>query len=446
MYDAQGYRLTTSSAEAARLYNMAQVSLFEYRLSTMQTVKGAFAEDPAFAMAGCLRGYLLMMYGSSSVLKAAKSALQAADAAAESATPRERMHVEALRAWTQGKESQAIARWEQIICDYPLDILALRLHHFSCFWSGRLFSLRGGPASVLDMWSDDIPGYGSVLGMLAFGYEECGQYREAERYGRIAVERAPEDLWALHAVAHVLEMEDRQEEGVQWLSRPEDVWSDRNPFKGHLWWHLALFHIESKQYDEALALYDRSVRNDGSTFYLDIQNAASLLARLEFRGVNVGNRWGSLAEFAEKSIEDHALAFTDLHYMIALSKEKRFDAANRLLASMEEYASNEATDNAGVTRTTSLPLCRGVLAFEQGDFKRALDCIAPLHNNNATIGASHAQRDIIDQYLIEAAIKGDNLMMARMILAERARLRPQNMAVQERYSVVAERVRALEHN
>ncbi len=71
MYDAQGYRLTTSSAEAARLHNGAQITLFEYRLSTMQTVKGAFAGDPGFTMSHCLRGYLLMMYGSLSVLKAA---------------------------------------------------------------------------------------------------------------------------------------------------------------------------------------------------------------------------------------------------------------------------------------------------------------------------------------------------------------------------------------
>ena len=58
---------------------------------------------------------------------------------------------------------------------------------------------------------------------------------------------------------------------------------------------------------------------------------------------------------------------------------------------------SESTDNAGVIRTTGLPLCRGELAFEQGHSKRGLDCIAPLHNNNATIGASQARRDIKHQ-------------------------------------------------
>lgn len=440
--DPQGYRLTTSSGEAARLYNLAQQNLLEYRLNTMQTIKDTIAADPDFALAHCLRGYQFMMYGSFSVLNAAKSALRAAEGCAGAATPRERLHIEALRAWAEGKTGRAILLWEQVLGDHPLDIVALRLHHFNCFWTGRQHSLRGGAASVLDVWSEDVPGYGNVLGMLAFGYEECGQYREAERFGRMAVERNANDLWAIHAVAHVLEMEDRQEEGIAWLARPEDAWSDRNPFKGHLWWHLALFHLESGQYDQVLALYDRSVRNDGSTFYLDIQNAASLLARLELLKVDVGDRWAGLADFAEKSIGDHGLIFTDLHYMMALARERRFGAAERLLESMGEFAADDEADSAAVVRTLGLPLCRGILAFEQGDYAAAIGHFAPLHNNDAAIGASHAQRDIIDQYLIEATLRARRLSQTRMLLAERVRLRPRNQAAVERHRDVARKILA----
>ncbi|MFC3127344.1 tetratricopeptide repeat protein [Pseudoroseomonas globiformis] len=440
MKDAQGYPLTTSSQEAARLYSVAQQNLLEYRLVTMQSVKDAIAADPHFTMAHCLRGYQFMMYGSFSVLNNAKSALRLADAHAAGTTERERMHVEALRSWTEGRTGKAILIWEQLLSAYPLDIVALRMHHFNCFWTGRQHSLRGGAASVLEHWTEDLPGYGNVLGMLAFGYEECGQYREAEKFGRIAVRHNPQDLWALHAVAHVLEMEDRQQEGIAWLTRPEDHWSDRNPFKGHLWWHLALFHLESGQHDQALALYDRSVRNDGSTFYLDIQNAASLLARLELLGVDVGDRWVALADFAEKSIGDHGLIFTDLHYMMALAKERRFDAAERLLLSMEEFAAQDAADSAAVVRTLGLPLCRGILRFEQGDYAAAVEQFAPLHNNDAPLGASHAQRDIVDQYLIEATLRARNLERTRMLLAERVTLRPRNRTALQRHKDVSRRI------
>lgn len=442
MQDPQGYPLSTSSEEAARLYSSAQQDLLDYRLNVMQTIKAAIAADHQFALAYCLRGYQFMLYGSFSVLDAARTALDHAEANAAGATPREQMHIAALRAWIEGKLGRAIAIWEQLLAESPLDIIALRLHHFNCFWTGRQHSLRGGPASVLNVWSDKVPGYGNVLGMLAFGHEECGQYREAERFGRMAVERSENDLWALHAVAHVLEMEDRQAEGVAWLTRPEDTWADRNPFKGHLWWHLALFHLERGGYDEVLALYDRSVRNDGSIFYLDMQNAASLLARLDLCGVDVGDRWESLADFAEKSIGDHGLVFTDLHYMMALAKEGRFEAAARLLASMEEYAADESIDASSVIRTLGLPLCRGILAFEQGDPAGAADLFAPLHNNDAPIGASHAQRDIIDQYFIEACIRAKRPARAGLLLAERAMLRPGNASAARRHREVTDRIHA----
>lgn len=63
MKDAQGHPLATSSQEAARLYNLAQQSLLEYRLSTMQTIKETIAADPHFVMAHCLHGDQFMMNG-----------------------------------------------------------------------------------------------------------------------------------------------------------------------------------------------------------------------------------------------------------------------------------------------------------------------------------------------------------------------------------------------
>ena len=218
-----------------------------------------------------------------------------------------------------------------------------------------------------------MPGYGNVLGMYAFGLEECGDYAAAEPKGRRAVELSKDDLWAVHAVAHVLEMQGRLEEGTSFLAQPYGTWDDRNPFRQHLWWHTALFPLELGQYDRVLELYDRAVRAELSDFYLDIQNAASMLFRLEWCGVDVGRRWSELADLAEKRIDDHVMAFTDLHLMLALCRDGRLPKAEELVASFRAFAQTPENGTAATMEPAAIPIAEAMLAYARGDYGAAVD-------------------------------------------------------------------------
>ena len=55
-----------------------------------------------------------------------------------------------------------------------------------------------------------------LYGMIAFGLEQCHRLDEAEAVGRMAVAMDRNDPWAQHAVAHVMEMQGRLEEGIAW--------------------------------------------------------------------------------------------------------------------------------------------------------------------------------------------------------------------------------------
>ncbi len=439
--DVRGLPLTTENEAAAGHYNAAIDAFFEYRLSTGKRVKQALEADPDFAMAHCLQGYLFMLFGTIAVLGRARAArTQARTAGGDRITDREAAHIAALGAWADGGMDRTCAIWDQILLDHPRDLLALRLQHFALFWMGRSAELRGGPARVLHAWDDTLPGYGNLLGMLAFGHEECGAYAEAEAAGRQAVELSGEDLWALHAVTHVLEMQGRLAEGVAWLDYPADAWDDRNPFRGHLWWHRALFLLEGGDHDAALALYDRAIHPDPSDFYLDIQNAGSLLARLEFLGVELGNRWAELAEQLEGRLDDHVFAFTDTHAMMALAAAGRSAAAGRLLTSLKTFAATPGNSAAAVTEPVTIPVCAAILAYHQGEFGRAADLLLPLRQAFIQIGASHAQRDIFDQYLIEAAIAGGRLTLARALLSERTFAKPNSRGSRLRYAAVLDQL------
>ena len=41
--------------------------------------------------------------------------------------------------------------------------------------------------------------------MLAFGFEENGNYIKAEQLAFESLEKDPDDVWALHVIAHVYE-------------------------------------------------------------------------------------------------------------------------------------------------------------------------------------------------------------------------------------------------
>lgn len=433
--DERGLSLTTTSGEAAEAFNAAVRDYLEYRLSAGETVKRALAADPDFVMGLCLRGYFMLLIGSNATVLAARKAVDQAKKNVALVSRREQMHVAALAAWCEANTPRACDIWEQIVAEFPSDLLALRLHHFNSFWLGRSHALWDLPAAALPAWDAHMPGYGTVLGMLAFGLEESGDYAEAEKIGRRAVEINPEDLWSVHAVAHVLEMQGRLKDGIAWLAQPIGTWSDRNPFKDHLWWHTALFPLEIGDYERVLALYDAEIKVDKNGFYLDVQNAASLLLRLELCGVNVGDRWSALADIVETRVDDHVLGFTDTHFMMALARAGRGAAADTLLSSLRSFgAASKGNAAAAIAEQLTVPVREAVLAFAEKNFDRAVDLLHPLRDLWQGLGASHAQRDIFSQILIEAAIDAGRLSLARQLLEQRTKLKSNSRYTWQRYA------------
>lgn len=422
--DAYGLELTTASDAAVEAWNAAIVASLEHRLSAMEHVKSALAADPEFVIGLCTRAAMMLQIGSNQVHPKIADTLAQAKAHAKGATPRERMHIAALEHWLAGNQARACGVWQQILDQWPADIMALRLHHNGSFWTGNREGLAKAPTGVLKALGEEAPAGGFIMGMVAFGLEENGDYEGAEQFGRKAVARNGNDLWALHAVAHILEMQCRHDEGHDLLNQPFGTWSDRNPFKDHLWWHSALFSLEKGDVPRVLELYDREVRVDETGFYLDVQNAASLLMRLELVGVDVGERWEELADLAESRFADHVMPFTDAHFMLALTGAGRLEAARGYLASLRDFAGTADNEVAGVTRDVTVPLCEGLLAYGEGRYEDAADALYALRGDLSAMGASHAQRDVFQQILIDAVTRAGRAGTARELLSERIVLRP----------------------
>ncbi len=63
---------------------------------------------------------------------------------------------------------------------------------------------------------------------------------------------------------------------------------------------------------------------------------------------------------------------------------------------------------------------QGFIAFHGGDYAKAINLMRPVRGIAARFGGSHAQRDIIDLTLLEAAIRCDDMTLAQALVAERA--------------------------
>jgi tetratricopeptide (TPR) repeat protein len=426
-HDIRGLPQTAASAEAMRAFDATVEAYLAFELQTGDRLKETFALDPAMPLAHCLKGCFMLLFAKSDLAARAARALADAKAAGAEAglTPREAQHLAALEFWLGGDLAAAADCYDALLLDHPRDIVALKLAQYLHFYLGDAAALRASVARPFYAWDEGVPGYGYLLGLKAFGLEETGDYAAAEAAGREAVARNPRDIWAAHAVAHVMEMQDRPQEGAPWIDGLESAWAGCSNFAYHVYWHRCLFLLEQGDIAAVLRHYDTKVRGDLSEDYLDISNAVALLWRLEQRGVDVGARWRELAEKSAALGRDHMLVFADAHFMMALAADGTEGAAEELLDGLETFASGYGTQ-ADVAHEVGLPLCRAILAHRRGRYSEAVDGLLPFRPALHRIGGSRAQRDLFEQLLIDAAMKAGEGRLARSLLSERADTRRTN--------------------
>jgi tetratricopeptide (TPR) repeat protein len=418
--DQQGLTLG-GSAQSAEAFDQAVSDYFGLTGDPVGVLKDALSNDPEFALGATAIAGLFMIGGFRGDHREVTEALAAAEAATPGATGRERMHLAAVKAWSEGRSPEAAQVWEAILRDWPTDALAFRFGHDANIFLGRSLALRDSAAAVLPAWERDNPLTSFILGAYAFGLEEAGELGPAEDAGREALARNPRDAWAAHALAHVMETAGRREEGVTFLRQTRPDWTHAHFMAGHNGWHLALFLIGQGQLREVLADYDRFVAPRlANDITLDRIDAASLLWRLELAGVDVGSRWGQVAEAWMDHVDDHVLAFNDLHCALAAARSPNSDHLSRFWRSLDAYERQGAGHNRLVTAEVGRRFIEGVVAFAQRDWGRAIDAILPVRFETFRIGGSHAQRELINRTVFAAAERAGNRALVGTLAEERS--------------------------
>jgi hypothetical protein len=423
--DHFGLAISSGTARSTAAYEQSLTLLHGFFGNPLAVIDAALAEEPEFLAGHALRAALLITSGEKRAVPELRATVERAEAliARGRGNPRERAHIAAARLWLDGDFVRASDAYNRLALEHPRDMLAQQVSHLCNFYFGRATWLRDHPAAALPHFRADEPPRGFLLGMQAFGLEECGEYARAEEAARAALALNRRDPWAVHAGAHCFEMQGHSSEGIAWLQERVADWSEDNALAVHNFWHMALFCLDAGESKRALELYDSKIRNPSSELMLDLVDASALLWRLKLCGIDVGQRFAELAAVYRKVQEEGYYAFNDVHAIMAYAGADARGDVERVLAGLERTAGQPGS-NAELARDVGLPAARGLSAFAAGDYARATDLLFGVRAHAARFGGSHAQRDVLDFTLAVAAQRAGQLELARALVAARTARRP----------------------
>lgn len=423
--DSRGVPVSSQHRSSVDAYDRAVELMLEYAGNPLAVIDEALANDPGFVLGYAFRAAFIAGAADRSYEPELRASVEGGERHLAGASERERGHLAAARAWLDGDLDRAVDLWGRVAIAYPRDALALQAAHLGHFYVGQQTQLRDGIAQALHAWDESVPGYGWMLGMYAFGLEETGDYARAEAAGRRAVALNGRDGWASHAVAHVMEMQARLDEGIAWLEETSRGWSPDNALAIHNHWHRALYHLDLGDARAALEIYDRQIRPGDSRVVLELIDASALLWRLHLLGEDVGGRFTSLAAAWRDHAREGYYAFNDVHALMAFIGARDAEGAREVMQALEAAAAGTGT-NGRMTREVGLPVARALAAFGRGEYGACVDALLPVRPIAARFGGSNAQRDVLSLTLLEAALRDGQVALARALASERTRLRPAN--------------------
>jgi tetratricopeptide (TPR) repeat protein len=422
--DAQGHRLSGATAASVTAYDAAVRAFNLVHGDAIGLFDTARQAAPDFAMAHLGKAWVFTVANDPGLRTHAAALVETA--LPLTLNEREQAHFAALSHLVHGSRAAAVAVLDRHLMRYPFDLVAHQGAALTDGFLGRFHWVRDRSARALPFWSKDQPGYGTLLAMHGFGLEEAGDYSRAEDESRAAAELEPLSFWPHHTVAHVMEMTGRPEDGLGWMAAREALWSTPGHMNQvHIWWHKALFHLELGQYDEALALYDGPMRATQRPVALSLTNASALLWRLDTLGYDIGDRWRELADLWQGRADGKCLVFGDIHAAMAELRSGQEALVERRLAAMRETAAN-GIEAAGLYRTVGIPVVEGLTAFHRGAYAEAVESLMQVRFDLWQIGGSHAQRDVVDWTLTEAAIRAGQRDVALSLAHERLGTRPRS--------------------
>eukprot|EP01060_Flectonema_neradi_P019238 TRINITY_DN2627_c0_g2_i1.p1 TRINITY_DN2627_c0_g2~~TRINITY_DN2627_c0_g2_i1.p1 ORF type:complete len:517 (+),score=95.43 TRINITY_DN2627_c0_g2_i1:89-1552(+) len=321
---------------------------------------------------------------------------------------RERLLVQSLQLWREGRRSAAVEFAEKNVLErWPLDMLTLRIVCDAYIHMGAPQKYLDAVSRVQNAWATSPLVKNNedafVMGMLSFGLQETGKLSQARAIAERSLSTGTPDSWAIHAVVHSYHSEGNIVAGLKFLNKTSTTWHKAPLLGEHLWWHIGIFHQEANKPYRSLHIFDkhliplamRTREKVPSTAFI-LCDAVALLWRAKMAGVDVKERAKVVCMGFRKGghSQSRVWLFTACHVVLAALLA---DDDELLAASMDLLAKTGSNDEFEIlARTTGYPLARALVAYCTKSYQEVtmLDITA--------IGGSAAQRDTFLLGLLDA--------------------------------------------
>ncbi|MEZ5715538.1 MAG: tetratricopeptide repeat protein [Paracoccaceae bacterium] len=383
-------------------------------------ILAAADNDAGSALANAYAAMFYMFLEAPQAPALATPYIERAEAALKGANRREQMTVAAVRAWIDGDVPRAIKISNEAADEFPHDLPLVKSAQYHEFNLGNAPGMLRLSEKVEEANKDVC----YMHGLMAFAYEQCHLLDMAEVSARRAIELKRKEPWAHHALAHVMITQGRIDEGIAFLTDVSETWTDLNSFMvTHNWWHLALNYISKGQYDLALKSYDDHVWGVSPEYSQDQINAVSLLLRLELVGVDVGDRWKTLADYLKARTNDFVQPFLTMQYIYGLARAGAPET-DAMLDNLRAFVTDAPDFVHDAWINVAEPACEGLVAHARGNHQEVVRKLGTAIARIVEIGGSHAQRDLFEQVLLDSVIRTGRYSTAQQMLEMRRGYEP----------------------
>ncbi len=422
--DRRGLPLSTTSDLAAERYRDGVDLLLSAWPGAAEALEEAVAADPDFALAHAARARLHAIRAEPAQARARIATAE--EIVARRGTERERSHVEVLSLAINGRSAEALERALAHADAWPRDVLILSLP-LGAFGLFAFSGMADHDQARVDLCERHALHFEAddwwFLNYRGWSHVENGAVTLGRDLTQRAYDLRRENANALHALSHAMFEGGAGEEAGELIAGWLPGYDRSGPLHGHIAWHAALVALERGDAGRALEIYARYVQPSASLGMPInvVTDSASLLWRLRAYGHAVPEGlWEDAYAYATPHFAKAGLAFVDVHMALLAAATGGKAAVEQRLAALTDLIEAGSLAAGPVAPA----ICRAALAFAEEDYAACVRILEPVAAEVVRIGGSGAQREVVEDTLLQALMRSGESAKAGALLDHRLHRRP----------------------